>query len=74
MSVYRIDNQESEWTAKLNLEAQKKLMEKTVNTMIGSPLYSKVSKKYLTEKLKKKKLYFLKKVLLKVKKKLKTLF
>ena len=74
MSVYRIDNPESAWTAKLNIEAQKKLMEKTVNTMIASPLYNNVSKKYLIEKLKKRKPNYLKRVLHKIKKKLKSLF
>lgn len=74
MSVYRIDNQQSEWTGKLNLEAQKKKFERTVNAMIVSPFYNKVTKKYLKAKLKKKKIHFLKRVLLKIKNTLKVLF
>lgn len=73
MSVYRIDNQESLWMGKLNLEVQQKLMEKTINAMIVSPFYNKVTKKYLKEKLKKKKIHFLKRVLLKIKKNIKSI-
>jgi glycosyltransferase involved in cell wall biosynthesis len=74
MSVYRIDSEESEWTGKLNFETQKKIMGETINTMIASTIYNKVSKKYLKEKLTQNESCSLKKVLHKIQKKMKLMF
>ena len=73
MSVYRIDNQESVWTGQLNLDNQKKMMERTIRTMTVSPFYNKVAKKYLKEKLKNKNPSYLRKAVLKIYKTLKIL-